>query len=261
MKPQVGDARSASWPDGIQAIVTSPPYWGQRDYGFDGQIGMEETWVEYVDTLVGLFERMRPSLRDDGVLWLNLGDTFNTRAIIRPSAHQGGLGHDNESIRLTWAQAVAQGKVRYSARQPGLKDKDLMGLPHRVASALVEAGWYLRCDVIWSKTFCTPENAKDRPTRSHEYLFLLSKGPRYFYDKAACPEGHRSVWEIPPASGEGEHATAFPDELVRRCVALTTRPFDLVVDPFMGSGTTGRVAEAMGRRAWGLDGREWGDER
>lgn len=258
----IADARTHRWePRSIQTVVTSPPYWGQRDYGFSGQIGMEPTWPEYVATLVGVFANLRDGLRDDGTLWLNLGDTFNTRAIIRGSSHQGGLGHDNESIRLSWSEAVALGKVRYSARQPGMKDKDLMCLPFRVAEALVADGWFLRCDVIWSKPYGAPENAVDRPTRMHEYLFLLSKSSRYLYDKTACPEGQRSVWEIAPAYGTTEHAAVFPDELVRRCLLLTSRPGDLVADPFLGSGTTARVAEAMGRRSLGIDGRAWGEAR
>lgn len=258
----IADARTHRWePGSIQTAVTSPPYWGQRDYGFDGQIGMEPTWPEYVETLVGVFRNLRDGLRSDGTLWLNLGDTFNTRAVIRGSSHQGGLGHDNESIRMTWAEAAAAGKVRYSARQPGMKDKDLMLLPFRVADALVADGWFLRADVIWSKPYGTPENAGDRPTRMHEYLFLLSPSRRYRYNKAACPEGHNSVWEIAPGKSEGEHAAVFPHELVRRCLLLTSGPGDVVADPFAGSGTTLRVAEHMGRIPVGIDGREWGDSR
>lgn len=258
----VADARTHRWvPKSIQTAVTSPPYWGQRDYGFPGQIGMEDTWPEYVAALVASLGNLVDGLTDDGTLWLNLGDTYNTRAIIRGSSHQGGLGHDNESIRLSWSEAVALGKVRYSARQPDRKDKDLMCLPHAVAEALIRDGWFLRCDVIWSKPYGAPENAGDRPTRMHEYLFLLSRSPRYFYDKAACPEAHRSVWEIAPANGTTEHAAVFPDELVRRCLLLTSRPGDLVADPFAGSGTVARVATRMGRRAIGIDGREWSQDR
>ena len=162
----LGDARHLPWSDSsVDCIVTSPPYWGQRDYGHADQIGLESTWVDYIDNLMLVAAEMRRVLRPDGTLWLNLGDTFNTRAIIRPSSHQGGLGHDNESIRLTWSQARDLGLVRYSARQPGLKDKDLMGLPWRVANAFVEQGWYLRADIIWSKPWCAPENGLDRPRR------------------------------------------------------------------------------------------------
>lgn len=221
-----------------------------------GQIGMEPVYLDYVSAMVETAAEVRRCLRPDGSLWLNLGDTFNTRTVIRPSSHQAGLGHDTESTRLSWSQARDQGLVRYSARQPGYKDKDLMGLPHRVAAALVADGWYLRADVVWSKPWGAPENAPDRPSRSHEYLFLLTPGPRYRYDKGACPEGHRSVWEIAPSAGE-EHRAVFPDELVRRCILLTSRPGDVVADPFGGSGTTARVADDLGRVGWTLDGRDW----
>lgn len=258
MRSDIGDARSLPWGDGtVQTTITSPPYWGQRDYGFAGQIGVEPVYLDYIDSLVKVAAEVRRCLRPDGTLWLNLGDTFNTRTVIRPSSHQAGLGHDTESTRLSWAQARDLGLVRYSARQPGYKDKDLMGLPHRVASALVADGWYLRADVVWSKPWCAPENAPDRPSRSHEYLFLLSPNSHYFYDKTACPEGHRSVWEIAPGAGD-EHRAVFPDELVRRCVLLTSRPGDVVADPFGGSGTAAMVAEGLGRQGWSLDGRCWG---
>mgnify|MGYP000894145124 CR=1 FL=1 len=252
----MSDARHLPWPDSsVQTVVTSPPYWGQRDYGFDGQIGMEPTYVEYVDALVDVAREARRYLRPDGTLWLNLGDTFNTRAVIRGSSHQGGLGHDNANIRLTWAEAVKLGKVRYSARQPGLKDKDLMLLPYRVADALVRDGWFLRCDVVWSKPWGAPENAADRPSRSHESLLLLSPSSRYFYDKAACPDARRSVWEIPVAAADDstDHSARFPDELVRRCVLSTSRPGDVVADPFGGSNTTARVATTLDRIGWSND--------
>lgn len=253
----IGDARALPWRSGsIRTVVTSPPYWGQRDYGFDGQIGVEPTYPEYIAALVAVASEVRRCLIDDGTLWLNLGDTFNTRAAIRPSSHQGGLGHGNDSIARSWAQNRDLGLVRYSARQPGLKDKDLMGLPWRVVEALVADGWFLRCDVIWSKPYGAPENAPDRPSRSHEYLFLLSKRARYFYDKSAHPEARSSVWTIPVGRGSA-HRAVFPDELVRRCVALTSVPGDVVADPFAGAGTTQRVAFAMGRVGVGLDGRRW----
>lgn len=255
----IGDARALPWRDGsVQTIVTSPPYWGQRDYGFPGQIGMESTYVEYIDNMVAVGRELRRVLTPDGCFWLNIGDTYNTRAIIRQSSHQGGLGHDNENIRLTWAQARDLGLVRYSARQPGLKDKDLMGLPYKVIEALVADGWYLRCDVIWSKPWCAPENALDRPTRMHEYIFMLTPTPTTKFHKSRCPEGARSVWEIAPGSGD-HHRAVFPDELVRRCLMLSTDEGDVVADPFAGSGTTIRVAQAMGRVGLGLDGRSWGD--
>lgn len=254
---RVGDARKLPWRDAsVQTVVTSPPYWGQRDYGFPGQIGKEPSYVEYIQALVEVSREVRRVLRDDGTFWLVLGDTYNTRAIIRPSAHQGGLGHDNESIRLSWAEARDRGLVRYSARQPGMKDKDLMLLPARVAIALVEDGWFLRCDVVWSKPHGSPEKAHDRPSRMHENIFLLTPGSRCKFFKKKCPEGARSVWEIAPGRGDA-HRAVFPDELVRRCVMLSTEKGDVVADPFAGSGTTVRVAKEMGRIGVGLDGKKW----
>lgn len=247
------DARSLPLRAGsVQTIVTSPPYWGQRDYGFASQMGCEPCYQQYVESLLAVFDEAARCLTPTGTLWLNLGDTYNTRAAIRGSSHQGGLGHTNTSIRRSWAENRDMGLVRYSARQPGYKDKDLMGLPHLVVRALVGRGWFLRCDVVWSKPWSAPENASDRPTRSHEYLFLLTRSPRYYYDKGACPEAHRSVWEIPVGKGQ-EHRAIFPDELVRRCVALTSAPGQTVFGPFSGSGTTARVASAMGRVGIGAD--------
>lgn len=248
-----GDARCLPWTDAsVQCVVTSPPYWGQRDYGYEGQIGLEATWPEYVDALVAVGREVRRVLSPDGTFWLNLGDTFNTRAMIRPSSHQGGLGHDNESIRLSWAEARDRGLVRYSARQPGMKDKDLMLLPYRVADALVADGWWLRCDVVWSKPWGAPENARDRPSRYHESIFMLTPTARTKFHKDRCPEGARSVWEFAVGRGS-EHRAVFPDELVRRCLLLSTDEGDVVADPFAGSGTTARVAESMGRVGLGLD--------
>ena len=243
----MSDARMILMADNsVDCVITSPPYWGQRCYGVENEIGLEPTYTEYIDNLAACAKEIKRVLRPKGALWLNLGDTYNTRTIIRPSAHQAGFGHDNENIRMTWAEARDVGLVRYSARQPGMKDKDLMLLPMRVASRLVEDGWFLRCDVVWSKPFGSPENANDRPTRMHEYLFLFNPTSRSNYRKDRVPEARTSVWEIAP-TGQPGHPAAFPDELVRRCVLLTTDPGDVVYDPFGGSGTTARVATAMGR--------------
>jgi site-specific DNA-methyltransferase (cytosine-N4-specific) len=241
----------------VQAVITSPPYWGQRDYGFQGQIGLEPVYTDYVAAMVEVARGVRRVLASDGVFWLNIGDTYNTRAIIRPSSHQGGLGHDNASIQLSWAEARDRGLVRYSARQPGLKDKDLMLLPYRVAQALVEDGWYLRCDVLWAKPYGAPENAPDRPSRLHESIFMFTPNSRCKFYKQRCPEGARSVWTIAPGKGD-EHRAVFPDELVRRCVLLSTDENDVVADPFVGSGTTVRVARSLGRVGIGLDARDYG---
>ena len=253
----LGDARSLPWADGsVQCVVTSPPYWGQRDYGHPDQIGMEPTYVDYLANMGKVAAEVWRVLSDDGVFWLNIGDTFNTRAVIRPSSHQAGLGHDTESTRLSWAQARDLGLVRYSARQPGLKDKDLMGLPWRLANQLVEAGWYLRADVIWSKPWCSPESGVDRPRRMHEYVFMFAKSERYRYTRSAEPV-HGSVWEIAPVESGNDHTAAFPDELVRRCILPCTDRGHVVADPFGGSGTTARVAAEEGRVGWSLDLKDW----
>lgn len=244
----LADARTLPLRSGsVNTVVTSPPYWGQRDYEVDEQIGVEPIYVEYLRELGTALGEVHRVLRDDGTLWLNLGDSFNTRTVIRPSAHQAGFGHSNDSITRSWKENVSAGYVRYSSGQPGLKEKDLAGLPWRVALDLQQRGWYLRCDVIWSKPFGAPENTKDRPSRTHEYLFLLSKSRRYAYVKPD-PPNTRSVWEIAPGRGPMNSAV-FPDELVRRCLSLTTRPGDTVLDPFAGTGTVARVATEMGRQA------------
>lgn len=246
----LGRARAETLPLGdgsIQTIVTSPPYWGQRDYGYAEQSGMEGSYVEYLSWWSAVATELLRVTNDSGTLWLNVGDTYNTRAVIRPSAHQGGLGHDNDSIKLTWAQARDRGLVRYSARQPGFADKDLMGLPWRLAMLCQEVGWVLRCDVIWHKPYCTSENAPDRPARNHEYLFLLAKSAKGAKSRRTeYALANRSVWSIAPRR-DGNGPASFPDELVRRCLEMTSDQGDLVLDPFAGTRTTERVAREMGR--------------
>ena len=252
----VGDTRAEALPliDGsVQTTVTSPPYWGQRDYGYADQSGIEQTYTEYLDWWRSVCAEVHRVTAASGTWWLNVGDTYNTRATIRPSAHQGGVGHDNESIRMTWADHRDRGLVRYSARQPGFKDKDLMGLPWLMASIAQEVGWWLRCDVIWAKPYGMSENAPDRPARSHEYVFLFAKS-RQGVKSRRTPymNEHRSVWPIAPRHGAAGPAS-FPEELVQRCLEGTTDPGDLVLDPFGGAGTTAVVAERMSRRAVAFD--------
>lgn len=252
----VGETRAEALPlaDGtVQTTVTSPPYWGQRDYGYADQSGIEQTYVEYLAWWRSVCAELLRVTRSDGTWWLNIGDTYNTRATIRPSAHQGGVGHDNESIRMTWADHRDRGLVRYSARQPGFKDKDLMGLPWLMAGIAQEAGWWLRCDVIWHKPYGMSENAPDRPARSHEYLFLLAKS-RQGVKSRRTPymHEHRSVWPIAPRHGAAGPAS-YPEELVERCLEGTSDPGDLVLDPFGGAGTTAVVANRMGRKAVAFD--------
>ena len=164
-----------SLPDAcVQCVVTSPPYWGLRDYGVEGQIGLEPTPEEHVERMVEVFREVRRVLRDDGTLWLNLGDSYNG---------SGGAGGDYDPGGLKAGQPKFPGR-RISA----LKPKDLVGIPWRVAFALQADGWYLRSDIIWSKPNPMPESVTDRPTKSHEFVFLFAKSPRYFYDHEAIKE-------------------------------------------------------------------------
>lgn len=264
----------------VQTCVTSPPYFGLRDYGVAGQIGLEPTPAAYVAELVSVFREVRRVLSDDGTLWVNLGD-----------------GHAKQSL--------SNGDER-----PPCKPKDLLGIPWRVAFALQDDGWYLRSDIIWSKTSAMPEAVKDRPTRSHEYVFLLSKNARYYYDAEAVAEaahdpdgfryagdyqdriGHaqaegrafaspvrthvgntrtstgsvphfasafggkrnrRSVWTVTPKPFKGAHFATFPPELPEICIRAGSREGDMVLDPFAGSGTTLMVATELRRRYIGIE--------
>lgn len=233
----------AGLPSGIvQACVTSPPYWSLRDYEIQGQIGLEPSLDAYLANLVAAFEQVRRVLRDDGTLWLNVGDSYTS----------GGR---------TWRAPDRKNPIRAMPVRPptpaGLKPKDLIGVPWRLVLALQQAGWYLRADVVWSKPNCQPESVRDRPTRSHEYLFLLSKSERYRYDEDAVrgPNGRRlrTVWEVHTRPYREAHFATFPPALVEPCIELGTRPGDLVLDPFLGSGTSGAVALRLGRRFIGIE--------
>lgn len=246
----VGDARRvlAGFPAGFfQSCITSPPYWGLRDYGVAGQIGAEPTLDAYLSDLVALFREVHRTLRDDGTLWLNIGDGFTS----------GGR---------TWRAPDKKNKGRameYRAPTPeGLKPKDLLGVPWRLALALQADGWYLRSDIIWNKPNCQPESVRDRPTRSHEYVFLLSKSERYHYDTEAMKErtadgigtkNRRTVWSINTEPYGGNHFAVFPTELVRLCMAASSTAGGWVLDPFFGSGTVGQVARDHDRRFVGIE--------
>lgn len=229
-----GDCR-ALLPDvptgSVQTCVTSPPYWAQRDYGTGG-IGAERLPSEYVTQLVDVFREVHRALRDDGTLWLNLGDTY-----INAKGRAHGVDPKQRARRF--------GLRPNDVSVPGYKRKDLVGIPWMVAFALRDAGWYLRGDIVWAKPNATPDPVADRPQRAHEFVFLLSKSIRY----AASGFEDRSVWTIPVSRARGVQTGTFPDELPRRCIASGSRVGETVLDPFAGSGTTGRVAESMGRQA------------
>ena len=231
----------------IQSVITSPPYWGMRDYTVNGQIGLEETLPQFLNRLVVIFREVRRILKPDGTFWLNIGDGYT-------SGNRGWRAPDKKNP----ARAMA---VRPSTPD-GLKPKDLLGLPWRLAFALQQDGWYLRSDIVWNKPNAMPESVKDRPTRSHEYLFMLSKSEKYYYDCDAIREqredglgtrNKRSVWSVnTEPSGEAHFAT-FPPRLITPCILASTRPNDYVLDPFFGSGTVGLVCQTYARNYVGIE--------
>lgn len=230
----------------VHCVVTSPPYFGLRDYGVEGQIGLEQTPDEYVAKLVEVFREVRRVLRDDGTLWLNLGDTSNNRRRIRTTSHQPSLNGFKEP---SWAEATKMGLTRLSITTDGLKEKDAFGIPWLVAFALRSDGWYLRQEIIWSKNFGKPEPSTDRLPTRHEQIFLLTKSKRYHFDRAKLPAyATGSVWEIPPV-GRSDHGAVFSAKVVEPCILAGCPAGGTVLDPFGGSGTTGLVADRLGRNA------------
>ena len=246
----VGDSRKELmfFPDNIfQCCITSPPYWGLRDYDYPNQIGAEDKVEQYVEHIVTVFREVRRTLREDGTCWLNIGDSYTS----------GGR---------TWRAPDKKNPARGMTYRPdtpeGLKPKDLIGVPWRVAFALQQDGWYLRSDIIWNKPNCQPESVKDRPTRSHEYLFLLTKSENYHYDSDAIKEqangsgqlkNRRTVWNINTEGFKGAHFAVFPPTLVKLCLLAGSRPGSMVLDPFIGSGTVGVVCKETGRRCIGIE--------
>ncbi|NCB43842.1 MAG: site-specific DNA-methyltransferase [Clostridia bacterium] len=225
----------------VQCVVTSPPYWGLRDYGIEGQIGLEEQLQQYINNLLDVFKEVRRVLSDDGVLWLNIGDGYT-------SGNRGYRAPDKKNP----ARAMS---VRPDTPS-GLKSKDLLGIPWRLAFALQSDGWYLRSDVIWNKPNAMPESVKDRPSRAHEYIFMLTKRERYFYDNAAIKENNRnkrSVWNINTMPFSEAHFATFPPTLIEPCILSSSRPNDYILDPFFGSGTVGEVAQLNNRRFVGIE--------
>lgn len=269
----------------VNTCVTSPPYFGLRDYGHDGQIGLEETPDAFVAKLVDVFREVRRVLRDDGTVWLNLGDSY---AAARGGTHQpaetlaGGKGGKmDDGATVNRGREAGYNPTR-NAHAIGLKHKDLIGIPWRVAFALQADGWYLRQDIIWHKPNPMPESVTDRCTKAHEYIFLLSKSERYYFDSDAMQEpaagpgkicgpkndamrgdgdrtgivrgdgenrNRRSVWTVATRPYKGAHFATFPKDLIRPCILAGCPAGGTVLDPFGGSGTTAQVAIEEGREA------------
>jgi site-specific DNA-methyltransferase (adenine-specific) len=226
----------------VQCVITSPPYWGLRDYNNPDQIGLEPTLPQFINSLTIVFREVRRVLKDDGLFWLNIGDGYT-------SGNRGWRAPDKKNP----ARAM---DVRPPTPE-GLKPKDLMGIPWRLAFALQDDGWFLRADVVWHKPNAMPESVKDRPTRSHEYLFMFSKAERYYYDREAVLEGNgrnrRTVWDIHTQGFGGAHFATFPTKLIEPCVRASSRPGDRILDPFFGSGTVGVVAQQLNRHYVGIE--------
>lgn len=245
-----GDVRKiiTSLPDNtFQTAITSPPYWGVRDYGIEGQLGAEPILDDYISELTKIFKEVRRALRPDGIFWLNIGNTYTS----------GGR---------TWRQEDEKNKGRAMTYRPptprGLKKKDLIGVAWMIAMECQKEGWYLRNDIIWYKPNCQPESVKDRFTVSHEYLFMLTKSEKYYFDQEAIKvpaqngnglKNRRTVWSINTEPCPEAHFAVFPRALVRPCIQAGTRENDLVLDPFFGTGTVGVVAVELGRRCVGIE--------
>lgn len=240
----------AALPDeSVNCCVTSPPYWGQRDYHVDGQVGLEDTLSAYVDQLTEVLGAVRRVLADDGVLWLNLGDAFND--------YNGNAGPGGKISRGKPCDTQRPKlKTGHGLMEKTLKPKDLLGAPWRVALAAQADGWYLRSDTIWHKPRPMPESVRDRPAKCHEYLFLFSKSQRYWFDWDKLPRWARhDVWTVPTTPYPGAHFATFPKELVQPCIRAGCPPGGTVLDPFAGSGTVGAVTleEGQGRNFVGVE--------
>jgi len=279
--------------ESVQTCITSPPYFGLRDYGCDGQIGLESTPDSFVASLVDVFAEVHRVLKKDGTLWLNLGDSYAAQrggTSMPAETLAGGVGGKGDKSAHRGHDG-ASGHAHRNASNIGLKHKDLIGIPWRVAFALQSYGWYLRQDIIWHKPNPMPESVTDRCTKAHEYIFLLSKSDRYFYDNESIKEesksqskgirfggnkygdnpdikyatrsgnvskeylmsNKRSVWTVNTKPYKGAHFAVYPTELIRPCVLAGSRAGDVVLDPFNGSGTTGFVSIEERRKYIGID--------
>lgn len=265
--------------ESVQCSITSPPYFRLRDYGIDGQIGLEETLDEYIEKLVNVFRELRRILKKDGILWLNLADTY--------AGGGRNIGNTKPLSKIESGNLAACG---ISSEVRGFKHKDIMLVPAKVADALRVDGWYLRQDIIWAKPNPMPESVKDRCTKSHEHIFLLSKSKYYYFDSESIKEkcvgknndkpagskgvlgnpnsrlrikiregntveyrNKRDVWVVATRGYKGAHFATFPENLIEPCVLAGSREGDVIIDPFCGSGTTGVVAVRYGRKFIGID--------
>lgn len=246
----VGDALTVlkDYPNNtFRCCVTSPPYWGLRDYGVHNQIGSEPELCDYIENLTKIFKEVRRVLTDDGTFWLNIGDSYTS---------------GNRGWRATDKKNPARAMDYRPPTPDGLKSKDLIGVPWRLAFALQEDGWYLRSDIIWYKPNCQPESVKDRPTRAHEYFFLFSKSEKYLYDYEAIKEpsnshgklrNRRTVWSVNTEAFPGAHFATFPLALIEPAIEAGSQKGDRVLDPFFGSGTVGQVCLNLGRKFTGIE--------
>ena len=232
----------------VQTVVTSPPYWSLRDYDVADQIGCDDGLEDYIKSIVTTFDQVRRVLADDGTVWLNVGDSYTS---------------GNRKYRAPDRKNRARAMSIRPPTPAGLKPKDLIGVPWRLAFALQDAGWWVRSEVIWYKPNAHPESVKDRPTKSHETVFLLSKNQDYYYDVTAVKGPNRrrlrTMWEIntePRRRSAGEiddHPAVMPMALARRCIRITSRPGDVVLDPYAGSGTTLIAARDLDRNWVGIE--------
>lgn len=276
--------------ESVDMCVTSPPYYGLRDYGVNGQIGIEQTPEAYIARLTKIFSEVRRVLKKDGTLWVNIGDSYAGSGKGPMTISANGKNKDvfDMANRIYEVPKVWE----------GIKPKDLIGIPWMLAFSLRNSGWYLRSDIIWHKLNCLPESVKDRPTKTYEHIFLLSKSPKYYYDYKAIQEPlkqvskerykrgrsdhskysnettlqginrqhedfsefdqeyrrKRDVWEISTNTYKmDEHFAMYPEKLVEPCVLAGSRVGGIVLDPFFGSGTTGAVAKRLGREYIGID--------
>ena len=248
-----GDCRRtlcAFLPKSARMCVTSPPYYGLRNYGDEQyQLGQEQTPEKFIDNLVNVFKEVKNVLTDDGTCWVNLGDSYYN---YRPGRGQG-LAKQTVS---TTKQDLPDKCARRGNKLKGLKEKDLIGIPWMLAFALRADGWYLRQDIIWNKPNPMPESVRDRCTKSHEYIFLLSKSQNYYFDVDAIKEPtrrKRSVWTVNNKPYKGAHFAVFPPDLIEPCIRAGSKEGDIVLDPFMGSGTTAMVAKSLNRYYMGCE--------